>query len=117
MLNSVCVLQDISEFAHNKQEKVLKLFQRFFQSEFELGDKMITTNSYEDIFTLLRRLQNTPSTQLLWRETRGYMLVDKVAYDQEKGLTFVEGFLKGNAVHASQLVHITGIDDFEIERI
>ena len=31
MLNSVCVLQDLSLFA-NKQDKVLKLFERFFQS-------------------------------------------------------------------------------------
>lgn len=31
MLNSICVLQDLNLFG-NKQDKVLKLFQRFFQS-------------------------------------------------------------------------------------
>lgn len=34
VLNSVCVLQDVAELPHNKQDKVVKLFQRFFQSEF-----------------------------------------------------------------------------------
>lgn len=75
---------------------------------------MIATNNYDDIFTLLRRLQNIPETKLPWRDMRGYMLVDKISYDNEKGLTFVEGFLKGNAVHANQLIHITGMDDYEI---
>lgn len=43
---------------------------------------------------------------------RGYLIADKIKFDPKTGLTIVEGFLKGSAVNASQLVHITGIDDF-----
>jgi hypothetical protein len=46
---------------------------------------------------------------------RGYLLSEKVVY--ENGIMIVEGFLKGSAVNANQLVHITGMDDFEVEKI
>ena len=29
----------------------------------------------------------------------------------------VSGFLKGNCINANQLVHVTGLDDFQIEKI
>ena len=34
-LNSVCVLQDLINFNNKQQEKIVKLFERFFQSEFD----------------------------------------------------------------------------------
>ena len=77
--NTVCVLQHLNEIGQ-KQDRVLKLFQRFFQSEFESGDKTIVASSDEDIFTLLRRLQSTPETKMPWRDMRGYMLVEKVSH-------------------------------------
>lgn len=35
----------------------------------------------------------------------------------ENGNVTIQGFLKGNCVNANQLVHITGLDDFEVESI
>ena len=45
------------------------------------------------------------------------MLVEDVTTDPTSvNLTF-HGFLKGNCVHANQLVHVTGFDDYEIQKI
>lgn len=43
-------------------------------------------------------------------------MVDNVVLNQNQTVTF-EGFLKGNCVHSNQLIHVTGFDDYEIEKI
>jgi len=35
----------------------------------------------------------------------------------ENGSIVVSGFVKGNCINANQLVHITGFDDFQVEKI
>ena len=42
------------------------------------------------------------------------MLVQKLTKDINTGNIILQGFIKGNSVNANQLIHITGIDDFEI---
>jgi hypothetical protein len=44
------------------------------------------------------------------------MLVENIV-KTENGNIILQGFLKGNCVNANQLLHITGLDDFEIESI
>lgn len=58
----------------------------------------------------------TPAEQP-WKTQRGYMLVEDVTTDPNLGNLTFHGYLKGNCVHANQLVHITGFDDYEIEKI
>lgn len=41
------------------------------------------------------------------------MVEDITTDETSHNLTF-HGYLKGNSVHANQLVHITGFDDYEI---
>lgn len=45
------------------------------------------------------------------------MLAETASYDNSSQKLIVSGFLKGNCINANQLVHITGLDDFEIESI
>lgn len=47
-----------------------------------------------------------------WKGQRGYMLVEDVTTDATSGNLTFHGYLKGNAVFANQLVHITGFDDY-----
>ena len=48
---------------------------------------------------------------------RGYMLADSLIYDQNNQMLEIKGFLKGSTLNANQLVHLTGFDDFQIEKI
>lgn len=43
---------------------------------------------------------------------RGYMLAEKISHDNQTGITYFEGFVKGSAVNANQLIHITGLNDY-----
>lgn len=45
------------------------------------------------------------------------MLVEDVTTDPTSGNLIFHGYLKGNAVFANQLVHVTGFDDYEVEKI
>lgn len=45
------------------------------------------------------------------------MLAESARYDPSTQRLEVTGFLKGNCINANQLVHITGIDDFEVDCI
>lgn len=66
----------------------------------------------------LRYIDNTHSKTPLWKSNRGYMLVENIKESEEgSGNMVLEGYLKGNCIHANQLVHITGFDDYEIEKI
>ena len=43
------------------------------------------------------------------------MLVEDITHVQmETGSITLKGFLKGNCIHANQLVHVTGFDDYEL---
>lgn len=44
------------------------------------------------------------------------MLIDNIVAESAELVT-VEGYLKGNCVHSNQLLHLTGFDDYEIEKI
>jgi hypothetical protein len=43
-------------------------------------------------------------------------LADQIETGQN-GSIVVSGFLKGNCINANQIVHVTGFDDFHIEKI
>lgn len=44
-------------------------------------------------------------------------MVEDITSDEKTGNLTFHGFLKGNSVYANQLVHVTGFDDYEIEKI
>lgn len=45
------------------------------------------------------------------------MLIEDITTDATSGNLTFHGFLKGNCVNSNQLVHVTGFDDYEIEKI
>lgn len=45
------------------------------------------------------------------------MLIEDITEDPTSGNLTFHGYLKGNSVFANQLVHITGFDDYEVEKI
>lgn len=51
-----------------------------------------------------------------WKKDRGYLLADSVEVDSE-GKVVVSGYLKGSCVNSNQVVHVTGFDDYNIEKI
>lgn len=77
---------------------------------------MVTMQSNNDISTLFRTFDSCSLVSQVWKRERGYLLADQIEVDS-KGAVVVSGFLKGNCINANQLVHVTGLDDFHIEKI
>lgn len=76
----------------------------------------MTMQSNNDISTLFRTLDSCSLASQPWKKERGYLLADHVQVN-DKGSVVVSGFLKGNCINANQLVHVTGLDDFQIEKV
>ncbi|EGR34439.1 ribosome biogenesis protein, putative [Ichthyophthirius multifiliis] len=114
--STVQVLQNIASIPQNKQKEVKKLFQRYFMSEFQ-PESFISIENEQTIFQLLRTLQGTQLQNFEWKENRGYMLCDEVLVNTQNQVVEFTGFLRGSCINANQLLHVTGYDDFQIEKI
>ncbi len=51
-----------------------------------------------------------------WKKQRGYFLADQVELVGQNSIS-ISGYLKGACVNANQIVHITGFEDYHIEKI
>ncbi|CAK68130.1 unnamed protein product (macronuclear) [Paramecium tetraurelia] len=110
LVQQVCYIQDLDEISQSKKSVVRKLFSRYFESEFP-GSHIV-----DDCSTLMRSVVVLHEQPVEWRDIRGYMLPDDLAY--VNGELSITGTWRGqNGLSADQLVHITGVDDFQIARI
>lgn len=83
----------------------------------EFGEERIMAmQTNNDISTLFRTLDSCGLVRQSWKEERGYLLADQVEVN-EQGSVMVSGFLKGNCINSNQIVHVTGLDDFHIDKI
>jgi pre-rRNA-processing protein TSR1 len=109
-----CLLQDLEHIDAKHQPYLKKLFTRFFESEFGKDQPVLELASVGWQGKLLRQLGNIRAWDPEWRKGRAYMLVEKAEYSPLEGGTLaVEGVLKGGPLNANQLVHLTGIGDFQ----
>jgi len=54
---------------------------------------------------------------LTWRDVRGWLIAQEISLDRENGFLDIKGVVNGNGLCSSELVHITGIGDFEVQQI
>ena len=73
----------------------------------------MTIQGPNDISSLLRTFDSCGLVQQAWKNERGFILGDNVEMDSEGKIT-VSGFVKGSCINPNQLVHVTGVDDFQI---
>jgi len=114
------VLQDLHTVSPKKQTDIKKLFHRFFITEFTEDDKFLVVKDINDVDSyniIVRSIAVCTPSELAWRNSRGYMLSNRLQYDAGSGVLQVEGYLRGAAISANQLMHITGHGDYQIERI
>lgn len=111
----VGLIQHLEKIEPKQHDKVTKYYKRFLSSEFG-EEKTITLHNNSDILSLIRTLDSTGLVLQPWKKDRGYLLADSVELDSQ-GKVVVSGYLKGNCINANQLVHITGFDDYQIDKI
>jgi len=109
------LIQHIEKIEPKHQDKIIKFYKRFLTSEFN-ESKSVTLQSNNDIVNLFRTLDSCGLVAQSWKTDRGYILADQAEVNAEGNVT-VFGFLKGSCINPNQLVHVTGLDDFQIEKI
>jgi len=53
-------------------------------------------------------------THLGWRDVRGWFMAQKLNLDKENGFLDIQGTINGSGFSSSELVHLTGIGDFQL---
>lgn len=79
--------------------------------------KVLALDTAADAGQVFRFLASARPHALRWREQRPYMLVERVAPVPGTNNVQVCGYLRGSSMSANQLVHITGIGDFQLDKI
>lgn len=112
------IVQHLNHHELKHHDKIERLFKRFISSELGENDRInyLKGNQHE-LNKLLRQIDTTTPEEQPWKKERGYMLIEDITTDATSGNLTFHGFLKGNCVNANQLVHVTGFDDYEIEKI
>jgi hypothetical protein len=112
------IVQHLSTHERKNHDKIEKLFKRFINSELGEHSKMNCLKGNQHEFNkLIRQMDTIPLTEQLWKKNRGFVMVEDVTVDPVSNNMTFHGYLKGNNIHANQLVHICGFDDYEIEKI
>jgi len=112
----VGLMHGFPTLAPKKVVDAKKLVQRYFQSEF-INEKILCGDTPEEAKSLVRVLGNVTPKPLKWRINRGYMLVDKAEYNDEKKMIAMTGYIRGSGITETHLVHLTGFGDYQVARI
>lgn len=109
----VGLVQHLDRIEPKHQQKIERFYSRFLVSEF--GEEKYLGLREGQLAGVLRVLDSCSLGQQSWKGQRGYLLADQV--EVLEGSLALSGFLKGSCVNANQLAHLTGFDDYAIEKI
>lgn len=112
------------------RKAVLKEVSTQFDHRFPAGvnnkfHPVLATNAVQrqrEIQTLLRVIVNCPVKEMTWRESRPYLCVDAVdsvpTEDPDTpNFLRVTGFLRGSNLDANNLLHVSNVGTFQVDRI
>lgn len=108
-------LQDLAVHSTKKQKEAKKLFSRYYSSEVPEGAKLQPLfKSSEILQQLSTSLRNSP--ELPYKSFRSYFYVHNI--NTSNGICEFTGVIKGTGIlNVNQLVHVTGIGDFNIHSL
>lgn len=99
-----------------EKQNVQKLVSKWLPEE-----KIMQLDKSSDGLNLLRRIGNQKRNVIHHREKRPYLLAEEVQYvpdmEGESGTLKISGYLRGMPLNVNDLVHITGLGDFQMSQI
>ncbi|RHW71134.1 pre-rrna-processing protein tsr1 like protein [Trypanosoma brucei equiperdum] len=111
------VLQNLDTFTEKQRHKVIKVHQRYFLSVLPETTKVFTVIDQGDYDPVLRHLHVAKLRSLAWRDQHPYLIVEEGYFDDDAQKLVVGGYLRGMALSAEQLIHLTNHGTFQIENI
>ena len=114
----IVAVQGLETFKNPKKaRKTLQVHERYFVSVFGDSVKVLPVSEEQDIDSLIRNLCVVKIRELKWRTQRPYFVVDQGSYDAESRKLTISGYLRGNNLSATQLIHLTDHGTFQIESV
>ncbi|CAG8519072.1 27436_t:CDS:10, partial [Racocetra persica] len=118
IISSALYLEDIPQKKRNDVKKSLLSFINYF---FPDEEKIHVADQPQETLNILRTICTQLPKQVSWRETRPYMLVEEISFDndhdQDKGTLRVTGYARGTAFSANRLIHLQNFGDFQLNQI
>jgi len=101
-----------------RSQQFRRTAQRYFHTAFGSNTKVQHMEDVTSAAQLLRFLSEIKLKNLFWRDSRPYLCSSRLSFDAERRILSITGFLRGNGkVSADQLVHLTGVGDFQLGSI
>ncbi|KAJ2839367.1 ribosome biogenesis protein tsr1 [Coemansia erecta] len=116
------VVQGLDLVAAKRRGDVRKSLQSFMTHFFPDADKVYAADSSTDLQSVLRMVTTQAPRGIRWRDTRPYMLAERVEFDAsaadpQVGRLAITGYIRGANLSANRLIHIPSFGDFQIEHI
>ncbi|GMM31033.1 Tsr1 protein [Martiniozyma asiatica (nom. inval.)] len=117
-----CVLPDLvsSYPKRNLQLDVYKSLNSYYEHFFPSNEKSFILENSNDQLHILRNLCQRFPHRITWRDTRGYMVadkLDKISIENNESFLVIEGIVRGSGFNPDNLIHIPGFGDRSIEKI
>ena len=120
MPTPIVVAMDI-EGVHPKKRTTEKQNVQKLISKWLPEEKVMQLDKSSDGLNVLRHIGNQKRNILHHREKRPYMLAENIEYmpnaNDDSGVLKISGYLRGMPLNVNGLVHISGLGDFQMDRI
>ncbi|KAI5962665.1 TSR1 [Candida pseudojiufengensis] len=102
----------------NFQLDVRQSLQSFFNHFFPVEDnKLFALENETESSNCLRYLCQKFPQSINWRDSRGWVVADKVYVDDSYDGIVIEGTCRGTGLNVNRLVHIPNYGDFQVDKI
>ncbi|KAF2076487.1 hypothetical protein CYY_002227 [Polysphondylium violaceum] len=111
------LIQNFSEIPLKKKNDLKKQFVSSFHFHFPDEPKVLPIDTEEDASQVNRYLENIHINQIVWRNQRAYMIIEKAQVVPQSDIVTIEGFVRAQNLSAKQIIHIPDFGDYQIEKI
>ena len=101
----------------NLQLDIKQSLQSFFKHFFPAEDKLYALELDSDNANCLRYICQKFPQLVTWRDSRGWLIADKLYSDEGYEGIVIEGTCRGAGFNVNRLVHIPGYGDFQVDKI
>ncbi|CCW72080.1 unnamed protein product [Phytomonas sp. Hart1] len=113
----VVALQNLHTFPEKRRQKIIKVHQRYFLSVLHESTKIMVVDDENSYKSLVHHLQVMKIHSLKWRDQHPYFAAENGAYDINSRQLTLCGYLRGQPLSATQLIHLTNHGTFQISNI
>jgi pre-rRNA-processing protein TSR1 len=106
------VIQFLDVEAQSSQNDIIKSIEYYMHHHFTNDHKVFSSSQ-----KILRFIKDSKIKVVHWRDRHSYMIAERLEYIEGDKILKVSGIVRGAALSANRLLHISNLGDFQIEKI